>query len=207
MNHSPTKDLVERLDLVTKRTRGAFGFMTADQLNWQAQDKSWSIGQILDHLMLFNTRFFPMIMQIADGQKPSRKREMLPILPSFWATYYRQVLSGSSVRKRKSPEIFRPSNKPFGVELIDEFVAHQAAFGHLLQRLEGKPINQITVTLPSKSIATMKLDDCCRMLIHHEEHHLQQAISVKGFRSFPNTKTTSIAKPVRGPKVAHSRTA
>lgn len=208
MNPSFLKDLAERLELITKRTRGAFGFMTDDQINWRAKSGTWSIAQNLDHLILFNKSFFPMLVQAPNGHMPSRKREKVPVLPDFWANYYRKVLSGGvAFRKRKTAEIYQPSFRPYNETIIDQFVEHQGSLMQLIQDLEGVDLS-MTITLPSKSIATMKLADCLAMLVQHEEHHLQQALAVKSNRTFPTGKTTNIAQePLRGPKIAHTKSA
>ena len=55
------------LEGTTKRVEDNFSMLTYDELNWKPAPERWSIAQHLDHLILVNSSYFPVIERINDG--------------------------------------------------------------------------------------------------------------------------------------------
>lgn len=188
MNNSYLEDIIERIDLITRKVRGSFGFMTDEQLNWKAKRQSWSIAQNLDHIMKYNKGYFPVFIQIANGHKRIRKRERLPLVPDVWGTYYINALKPDARRKLKAHVTHKPSKAPYTSTILDDFIGHQSALIDIVRRLDIEDHEGMVVMSPTNPLAVFSLKDTCRVIALHEERHLKQALGLKDNLSFPGEK-------------------
>ena len=49
-----------------------------------------------------------------------------------------------------------------------------------------KSIHKLVITSPVASLITIKLHDLIKLIIVHEQRHINQAMRVKNFDSFPS---------------------
>ena len=61
------KFLWRRFALQTAEARDSFGELHADQLNWKPAADKWSIAQNMDHLIVINSSYFPIIESLKKG--------------------------------------------------------------------------------------------------------------------------------------------
>jgi hypothetical protein len=59
--------LIDELGRVTGETRAAFGSLSRGQLNWEPAADGWSIAQCLEHLIVINSLYFPLLASMRDG--------------------------------------------------------------------------------------------------------------------------------------------
>lgn len=58
---------INQIDAITKDFNQSFGMLTMEQLNWKPNPNTWSIGQNLDHLIVINGTYHPIIKAIRAG--------------------------------------------------------------------------------------------------------------------------------------------
>ena len=52
-----TKRWLQEIDNVTNSVQEEFQILSHDQLNWKPNANSWSIGQVINHLIVINTTY------------------------------------------------------------------------------------------------------------------------------------------------------
>jgi hypothetical protein len=57
-----------QVDAVTNDFKESFGTLTLEQLNWKPNSNLWSIGMNLDHIIVINRTYHPVIDTIRKGQ-------------------------------------------------------------------------------------------------------------------------------------------
>src|SRR5689334_20157925 len=124
MNHELPK-LIDEANVIAEDAQKNFGQLNAQQLNWKPSPKQWSVGQCLDHLIVINSGYFPVIDKIVrDGYKPSLQQR-LPLLPQFFASLVLKAVSPEGKRKYKASVPTQPSNSSIASDIVARFKAHQ----------------------------------------------------------------------------------
>lgn len=163
-----------------------FGDLKLIQLNWKPAPDQWSIGQCLDHLIVSNAKYLPVLLTIIEGKnKPSFWEKNNP-LSNYTGKQMIKTLGKNVVKKYKSPRLFIPSESTVSQNIISDFKNHQDEIFQLFLELEKEKYKHIVVTSPVASLITLKLHDLIELIIVHEERHINQALRVKNNINFPN---------------------
>ena len=163
-----------------------FGNLNLIQLNWKLAPDQWSIGQCLDHIIVSNGKYLPILKAIKEGkQKPSFWERNNP-LSNYTGKQMIKTLGKNVVKKYKSPRLFIPSESTISQNIISDFKNHQNEIIQLFLELEKEKYKQIVVTSPVASLITLKLHNMLELIIAHEERHINQALQVKNNNYFPN---------------------
>lgn len=163
-----------------------FGDLNLIQLNWKPAPDQWSIGQCLDHLIVSNGKYLPVLLTIIEGKnKPSFWEKNNP-LSNYTGKQMIKTLGKNVVKKYKSPRLFIPSESTINQNIVSDFKNHQYEIFQLFLELEKEKYKHIVVTSPVASLITLKLHDLIELIIVHEERHINQALRVKNNINFPN---------------------
>lgn len=102
--------IIAQLDDADRRAHALANGLTIEQLNWRPSPDEWSIGQCLQHLLVFNQLYIAAISRALDGQPPSTVKEVEAGRISAWfmRTY---VEAGSNSRRVPSPRKIKPSQE------------------------------------------------------------------------------------------------
>ena len=73
-----------QIDLNTQAFENAFGDLTHDYLNCKANTETWSIAQNLDHLIIINSSYFPILEALHEGTHKTPLAGKLGFLVSFF---------------------------------------------------------------------------------------------------------------------------
>jgi hypothetical protein len=68
---------IDQIDKITSDFKQSFGTLTITELNWKPNQNTWSIGQNLDHLIVINATYHPVIKAVKEGTY------ILPFLAKF----------------------------------------------------------------------------------------------------------------------------
>lgn len=189
----PTNDVGTRLDeaaaaleRIAEDAEAHFEALSAEQLDWRPDPKSWSIAQCLDHLVRIQVLYFPLLERLAKGE----------YRPSFWERY--SPLSGLMGRalisaldpenrsKTKATASAEPDAGRLGDSILRRFKEHQSELARRVRAVPGGlDPRRVTVTSPLSSLMTYSLDDALTVLEVHGRRHLAQAQRVIEAESFP----------------------
>ena len=125
-----------------------FGDLNLIQLNWKASPQQWSIGQCLDHLIVSNGKYLPLLKSIIEGKdKPSFWERNNP-LSNYTGKQMVKTLGKNVVKKFKSPRLFIPSENTINQNIISDFKNQQAEFFLLFLELEKEKYFKKVITSP-----------------------------------------------------------
>ena len=119
------QELKESLFTIKNDTRGEFGRLSAEQLNWKPAPERWSVAQCFDHLVTSNASYFPVFDSVINGRKKSRAIELIPLLPNLWGKLLIKSLDPKATRRLKAPGRFQPSSSDISGSIIEDFVEQQ----------------------------------------------------------------------------------
>src|SRR5215218_8651092 len=172
------------LNQVVEDTRAAFGNFTSDQLNWKPGEKSWSVGQCLEHIIKTNEEFYPEFEKLAGGARKNNFIENYSPLTGFFGRFLIKAVSEDS-KKAKAPSkrIVPPSD--IGGDIIERFASHIEEVNQKVAACSGADRHKTVVTSPFLAVFTYKLDDAYTVLVEHTKRHFRQAKRVKETEGFP----------------------
>ena len=163
----------------------SFGGLSAGQLNWKPAEKSWSVGQCLDHIIKTNHEFDAEFAKLASGTRKN----------SFWENYspfsgwagrflINAVSEDSKKAKAPSQRIVPPSD--IDSEIVGRFAEEIADINKKVEACHGVDREKTVVTSPFLFVFTYKFDDALTVLVEHSKRHIRQAKRVMKTAGFPS---------------------
>jgi len=177
--------LIDETNAITDEAQKDFGQLNAQQLNWKPSPAQWSVAQCLDHLIVINSGYFPVIEKIVhDGYQP-KLQQRLPFLPRLFASLVLQAVSPEGKRKYKAARPFAPSSSAIAGDIVARFKAHQQDLIRHMKMAEKLDLKKTIITSPVASFVTYSAMDGFKIVVAHEHRHLQQAKRVMETPGFP----------------------
>ncbi|HHG83374.1 MAG TPA: DinB family protein [Bacteroidetes bacterium] len=179
------KTIVAALEKNGETAQESFGALSLAQLNWKPDKDVWSVGVILDHLIVTKRSYFPVFKEIVED-----KYKM-----SFWTRWspFSQVLGKTMVknlgqnskRKYATPPAFRSSLSRVEGNIMDQFLIAQGELLELMEGLAEKELRKIRIPSPASSFLTYSCWQALRIIDVHEDRHFQQASRLMELPGFP----------------------
>jgi hypothetical protein len=174
--------LAERNLKVLARAGEIAGKLTNEQVLWQPDRGTWSIGQVFEHLCVSCQRYLERMRQYGSGTPRANSLEKLRWRPSLagWA-----LLQSLDVFPRlPAPGVFRPPVRP-RVHVLQYFLEYHKELGELLEKTAAMDWNRISIQSPVVPLVNMNIGDCFTILIVHAERHLGQIEKIRKQSRFP----------------------
>jgi hypothetical protein len=174
------------LQTTADEVEAAFGGLSAVQLNWKPSEKSWSIAQCLDHLIVLHSLYFPIFERLEKGSaKASFWEKASPLSGFFGRTLIRSLRPENQTKVKSRPKAF-PSASEIDGEITRRFVEHQhQMIDHLRKIPIGQDPAKTIITSPLMGFITYSLEDTFTILVIHCQRHFLQAKGVTQLAGFP----------------------
>lgn len=169
----------EEIDAVTDTFQGAFGKMSAEELNWKPEPQSWSIAQIVDHLITTNETYFPIIRQIREGTYSTPRVGRIGWIRNFLGNLILKSVSPDYQRKTKTFPQWEPSSSALEGDIIIRFADHQGQLATLIKDSADLLRKKTVISSPINRNIVYTLEKAFEIIVTHEKRHLQQALRVK----------------------------
>ncbi len=176
--------ITSALKEVADDTRATFGGFSAEQLNWKPGEKSWSVGQCLEHIIKTNHEFYPEFKKVASGERKNNFIERFSPLTGFFGRFLIRAVSEDS-KKAKAPSnrIVPPSD--ISGDIVERFASHVDEVNRMVESCAGADRQKTIVTSPFLAVFTYRLDDAYTVLVEHTKRHIRQAKRVTEAEGFP----------------------
>jgi len=167
--------------------KGAFDALTVEQLNWKPAEKTWSVAQCLDHLIVTHSLYFPLFEKLANGTAAPTFWERVSPLSHFFGRFLIKSLDPANMKPMKTTAKAQPSSSDIDAGIVDRFVEHQRQLIAALQRLPDDIDTSLIITSPLMGFVTYSLDDCLTFVPMHCWRHFNQAKRVSEIQGFPTS--------------------
>ena len=183
--------MAERINFVTTEmqkiaddARASFSSLTETQLNWKPAEKSWSVGQCLDHIVKTNEQFYPEFERLASGNRKNSFWENWSPFSGMGGRFLINAVSEDS-KKAKAPSksIVPPSE--IESDIVAQFTEQISAVNKKVKACSGVDLKKTVVTSPFLAVFTYKFDDALTVLVEHSKRHIRQAKRVMEADGFP----------------------
>ena len=199
---------LELFRTVRTTTLGFANALTEEQAAFVPAPGKWSIGEVLDHILLaellYRDRFMKLIEMKKSGQKPELRSDfteintsvmfipkpMLPLLETpfkmmnlFVPTAVREAMTRYRVLPAQAPSIAIPRKGRSVTRLTDELLTSMEQTENLFQNNPELDYREMMLSHPL--MGNNNVLQLLRIMSMHEQRHQEQMRSVQRSRSYP----------------------
>lgn len=148
--------------------------LTDEQLNQREDDDRWSVLECLEHLNRYGYYYLPEITKtIATAATSSASMKFT----SGWMGN-KMALSlqpGDEGTKMKTFKNMNPIGSQLNRKVIDIFIAQQEETLNLLERCRTVNLSKLKTGITLTKFIRLRLGDTLRVVIYHNQRHVEQA--------------------------------
>lgn len=187
--------LIRKLSSLTEHfseeVKTEFGSLSANQLNWQPNDRSWSIAQCLAHLNAYYRYYIPVFKGKISNTRFTDVPEFFTSSPLGVAVYSSVKLGKlkNVKRKLKSTKDYNPlvnTSLSLG-NVIEEYVQHSKEYKEVLKAGALINLRKTKCPLSLRPVVKLNLGDAFVFITYHNERHVEQMKKVLASKRFPKT--------------------
>jgi hypothetical protein len=156
-----------------------FGYLGLKQLNRKPTPERWSIGQCLDHLVVSDCSYFPVLKKIAAGNYEMTTWEKWSPFNWLFGKMLVNQTQENPKNKLNAPKVFAPSSSQVDLGILERFQKHQDTLLEYLAGCKTTDIDRVHITSPVSQLVTYSLRNAITILIQHQHRHINQAVKVK----------------------------
>jgi hypothetical protein len=169
---------VPEIDAVTESFVSAFGSLTNDELNRRLTPESWSIAQIIEHLIIINKSYFPVIESARNGTLKLPIIARIDLVVNFFGKMILKSVQPGSKKKMKTFPIWQPAYSSIPGGILQRFEKHQSELKNLIYESEELLGVKAVIHSPANKHIVYTLESAFDIIIAHEKRHLIQAKEV-----------------------------
>jgi len=167
-------NLLQQIDSNTKLVQDLFGHLTDEQLN-QTDGAHWSIAQNIEHLILINSSYFPIIDQLNQKVYKRPFHGRIQFIVKFLGGFVKQSVEPSRQKKMKTFPVWEPKEATVLHDVIDQFTAHHQDLKRYIELAAPFIQNKTVIHSPASKVIVYELDTVFDIIIQHELRHIEQA--------------------------------
>jgi len=162
------------IDTNTKIIEGEFGELTDVHLNQKMNPQAWSIAQILEHLIIINSTYFPIVHALNNGTYTIPFIGKITFIPTLLGKALLKSMQGNRSQKTKTFPIWEPSQSEIDADIIIRFKQHQEELKSMIQQCEYHIKTHAIISSPANRYIVYPLSMAIDIIIAHECRHIEQ---------------------------------
>lgn len=164
---------------------GALNGVSPEQLNWKPAAEKWSIGQCLEHLVISDCAYFPVLKEITEGTHEMNFWENWNPLSGLFGKMLVSQVEEKTRKKLNTPKIFMPPELPVDGGIFERFYKHLDTLVEYLAICQRVDIDKIHISSPVSRVVTYSLRNAFLLLTQHLHRHIEQAIAITKMKAYP----------------------
>ncbi len=151
--------------------------LSGRELNWKPWPEQWSVAECLEHLNIYSRYYNPAMKEaIAEGKKYGSE---VDTFKSGWlGNYSVQSVLPDNLKKQKTLKRLDPKSSKLDRTVVDDFLKYQEDLKEVLKASQSVNLNKIKIRVDVARFFKIKLGDCLRFVVAHEQRHIKQAQEV-----------------------------
>jgi hypothetical protein len=170
-----TKNWIVKIDRITSNFKNEFGELTPEQLNLKPDENTWSIVQNIEHLIIVNESYFPVINAAKESKYKAPFISKFDFVINSLGKFILNSVQPDRKRKTKTFPMWKPSLSVIGNDILEKFEKHQSALKEMIDGSKDIFGKRIVISSPANRYVVYTLDTAFNIIIAHEERHFEQA--------------------------------
>lgn len=172
------KNWTTKLDIITEQSIAQFGTLTNEQLNWKPNANTWSIAQNLDHLIVVNETYYPVLASLKERTYKTPFIAKIGFIVSFLGKTVLKAVQPDRQKKMKTFPIWEPSMSQIEGDVLKRFENHQKELKQKIENAKELLEIQAIISSPANRNIVYKLETAFDIIVSHERRHFEQAKEV-----------------------------
>ena len=172
------KNWTSILNDITEQSLTEFGKLSNEQMNWKPNPNTWSIAQNLDHLIVVNETYYPILTSLKEGRYKAPFIAKIGFMVSFLGKTILKAVQPDRQKKMKTFSIWEPSKSHLDIDMLKRFENHQNELKQRIQDAEELVEQGTIISSPANRNIVYTLETAFDIIVSHEQRHLEQAKEV-----------------------------
>ena len=173
-----TDKWTNQIDTITAEFTKEFGNLAAEQLNWKPNASTWSIAQNMDHLIVINGTYYPIIATIRQGTYQLSFMGRVKFMVNFLGNMILNSVQPDRKRKMKTFPIWEPSKSEISADVLTRFEQQQTELKKMITGCNDLLEKGTVISSPANKNIVYKLETAFDIIVTHEQRHFEQAKEV-----------------------------
>lgn len=169
------KNWTSTLDSITRQSLAEFRTLTNAQMNWKPNSDTWSIAQNLDHLIVVNETYYPVLTSLKEGTYKTPFTAKIDFIVSFLGKTVLKAVQPDRLKKMKTFPIWEPNTSKVSDDILRRFENHQNELKLKIESAKELVERGIVISSPANRNIVYKLETAFDIIVSHEQRHLEQA--------------------------------
>lgn len=172
------KDWILQIDKITEHFVADVGSLSTEQLNWKPNPETWSIAQNIDHLIVVNETYYPVLASLKEGTYKTPFIARLGFMVSFLGKTVLNAVKPDRKKKMKTFQVWEPTVSRIKDDILHKFEKHQGELKRQIETSKDLVENGTVISSPANKNIVYKLETAFDIIVSHEQRHLEQAKEV-----------------------------
>ncbi|MEM1336637.1 MAG: DinB family protein [Bacteroidota bacterium] len=176
-----------QIDVTTQNFIETFGGLHSEQLNWKPNLQTWSIAQNIEHLILVNRSYFPIIELIRKGEYKTPFISKFSFVVSFFERTVLKAVHEDRKKKMKTFPIWEPTKNEILIDVLEHFSVHQSELKKQIEDAKELVEKGTIISSPANKNIVYRLETAFEIIVTHEKRHFEQAKLVLELKNKKNS--------------------
>ncbi len=176
-----TNTWTSALERLSKTFSAEFGHLTAEELNRKPNASTWSIGQVIDHIIKVNETYYPIVEQLQAGAYQTPWTAKLPFLVNWFGDFILKGVEPERKKKIQTFPVWEPAQSEVRADIVAHFAEHQQQLAAIMVQCEPFLKAGTVISSPANKFIVYKLGRAFDIIVAHEERHLNQSRDILNF--------------------------
>lgn len=164
-----------KIDDITSRFKREFSNLSPKRLNWKPNAQTWSVAQNMDHLIVINESYYPVLKEVRSNTHQLPWFARFGFVVNFIGGAILKAVHPDRRRKTKTFSIWEPSATDLGADILVRFEKHQEDLKKFIaSNLDLVEVGTV-IASPANRKIIYRLDTAFDIMVTHEERHFEQA--------------------------------
>lgn len=168
----------EELDKTTQNFIESFSGLNHEKMNWKPNAGTWSIAQNIDHLIVTNKTYFPIIESVRKGTYTPPLISKVGFIVSIIGNVVLKAVHPDRKKKIKTFSIWEPTKSEIPYGILQKFQSHQSELKQLIESSKDLIDKGVVISSPANRNIVYKLEKAFEIIVTHEQRHFKQAKEV-----------------------------
>lgn len=173
-----TEKWTTEIDILTGNFIQTFGELSEEELNWKPNEQTWSIAQNLDHLIVINESYYPILEEIRQGTYKLPITGRIGIFVNLFGKLLLKSVQPDTKKKTKTFAMWEPTKSTGYSNILERFKNHQEDLKQLILNSRDMLKAGTVISSPASRLIVYKLETAFDIIVAHERRHFQQAKEV-----------------------------
>ena len=169
---------IEEIQSITTEYLHEFGELSMADLNLKLSDNTWSIGEVVEHLITTNSLYFKIFDDVLSNKYRVHWLAGVPGVPSLLGNMILKGVEPDTQKKSKTVKVFEPQLHKFDDQLWHRFESCQLKMANYFSQLKEEHLKMV-ISSPANRAIVYPLGTAINIIVSHEKRHFNQALKIK----------------------------